>query len=155
MLWALLRQQAQAGAKPTGGAAAPAMGGYAAPPANVPVPRGWMWGYLHSRALGHRAFGFLYVDPVGGPSFHVIADLSAPLDWAALRAAGYRGSRTARLGAYETLYLHPGTESVQWQEFEKGGVQGTVVLALPESQLGPMGLPPMPPWAYDYLPRTA
>ena len=98
-----------------------------------------------------RAFGFLYVDPTGGPSFHVVADLAAPLDPAAMRAAGYRGSRTVRLGAYETLHLAPGVEDFQRQAFEQGGATGTAVLALTPAEIASMGLPPMPPWAHTYL----
>jgi hypothetical protein len=173
MLWVLLRASAQAAARPTGsagpvpvmgggpmspmdGGPVPPMAGAGPAPANVPVPPGWMWGYLNLRAAGQRAFGFLYVDPMGGPSFHVVADLvvadlAAPLDMAAIRAAGYRGSRTVRLGAYETLYLAPGAEDFQRQLFEQGGATGTAVLALSPAQIASMALPPMPPWAYTYL----
>jgi len=138
MLWVLLRKNATAS-----GGAAP-VGGFVSP------PRGWGWGRLHAREQRIKGFGYFYVDPVGGPSFHVLADAAAPLDPAALHAAHYRGTHTVRLNGFETLYLTGHGDEAKFAEFEQGGVLGTVFLPMTPAELAAVRLPAMPPWAHVY-----
>lgn len=118
------------------------------------VPSEWTWGWLNDRRSNTRALGYLYRDPSAGFSFHVLSDLAAAPNPAGLRAAGYRGIRTLRLGQFETVRVeHCAPEVAQSakRRFEQGGMFGTVVMALtPREQQG-LGLPAAPPWATAYL----
>jgi hypothetical protein len=125
-----------------------------APRAAQPLPQGWLWGKLHDRTTGVKALGYLYVDPTAGASFHVLGALDALPSADALERQNYRGDRTIRLGAYETLYVNdalpPELVAFQNQSFEEGGVFGTVVLALSTREKQSLRLPEAPPWAAIY-----
>jgi hypothetical protein len=118
------------------------------------LPSDWTWGWLNDRNSGTRALGYLYRDPSAGFSFHVLSDLAAAPSPAGLRAAGYRGPGTLRLGRFETLHLDdcaPDATQSAKRRFEQGGMFGTVVMALtPHEQQG-LGLPAAPPWVSAYL----
>ncbi len=117
------------------------------------APHGWMWAKLNDRKLGIYALGYRYIDPVGGPSFHVVADLRSQPSAESLRRAGYRGDRTVRLGEHETLYVDgipPELVAFHQGSFEEGGVTGAVVMALTKGERSWLGLPDAPPWAQTF-----
>jgi hypothetical protein len=94
---------------------------------------------------------------LAGFSFHVLSDLAAAPHPARLRAAGYRGPGTLRLGRFETLHLTdspPDAVQFQKEKFEQGGVFGTVVMALTPQEQNGLGLPSAPPWVSSYLPMA-
>lgn len=120
----------------------------------VELPSEWTWGWLNDKKSGTRALGYLYRDPAAGFSFHVLSDLAAAPSPAGLRAAGYRGPGTLRLGRFETVHLDdcaPEAVQIAKRRFEQGGMFGTVVMALTPHEMQGLGLPDAPPWASAYL----
>lgn len=145
-------------AKLSMGAASGAREGAVAPVVNpsapLNVPPTWYWAWLHERDLGRKSFGYYYRDPQAGASFHIVA-ARTQLEPEALRACGYRGSTTVRLGAHESLNIPDGAPadlaSFLQEQFETGGASGTTVLRLRADELVALGLPSAPPWIGAYL----
>jgi hypothetical protein len=159
VLWGVLRANANADPARTRAASVkPPQNVHAWPAAPVAPPPGWFWGKIHDRASGTKALGYRYTDPVGGTSFHIVADLAAIPPAHVLHEAGYRGQGTFRLGAHETMYIEGLPADVvafQHAAFDEGGAAGTVIMALTTAEKQALGLPEAPPWIGHYLPRAA
>jgi hypothetical protein len=123
-------------------------------------PSTWYWGRLHDlHGPASKAIGYYYRDKTGGPSFHVVVDVTNGEDAAEIKraaaACNYRGEVTMRLGAHEEIFadnVPPSDADFLRKEFDDpSGPVKTRVMRLTAEERSAFGLPDAPDWAQFYL----
>ena len=119
-----------------------------APPPRVEVPQCWGWARLFDRGL--ETLGYHFIDPMSGPSFRAVADLTdRPGDAAvAARAQSALYLGTAIKLDRQHVWLHPSDPS-------DPATRGQTLRALTDRELWRYQLPSVPSWVGHYLDAPA